>query len=58
VQIGKGSYAADSSGRLRLTVYYESRAAVGVTQRIRFSIAGSSQVLGSTSNWLSFRVTK
>jgi hypothetical protein len=58
VTIAKGSHAAGSSGKLGLTLFYRSKGVVGVTQRIRFSIAGSTNVLGATSSWLSFRITK
>jgi WD40 repeat protein len=58
VTVAKGSHAAGSSGRLKLTLFYRSNALIGVTQRIRFSIASSTKVLGATSSWISFRVTR
>jgi hypothetical protein len=58
VTIAKGSHAAGSSGKLGLTLFYRSNGVIGVTQRIRFSTGNSSTVLGSTSSWLSFRITK
>jgi hypothetical protein len=52
-----GSHATGSTGKLLLIIYYNSRAVVGVRQRIRFTMAGDIDHLGNTSPWTYYRVT-
>jgi hypothetical protein len=52
-----GSHAAGSNGKLRLTIYYSSRAVIGHRQRIRFSMKADADHVGNTGPWTPFEVT-
>lgn len=53
----KGQGVANAKGKLVVVIFYKNTAAVGVRQRIRFSLADHSDHLGNHSAWTYFRVT-
>ncbi|MGH3427033.1 MAG: YncE family protein [Mycobacteriales bacterium] len=53
----KGSDIVGPNGKLQLTVFYVGRGIVGLSDRIRFSVAKSDAFLAATSSWKPFRVT-
>jgi hypothetical protein len=53
----KGSDRVGPNGKLELTVFYTSKDIVGLKDRIRFSVAKSTALLGASSGWKLFRVT-
>jgi hypothetical protein len=53
----KGQGVSNTRGKLIVRIFYTSKAAVGVRQRIRFSLADHSDHLGNRSAWTYFRVT-
>ena len=53
----KGQGVSNSKGKLIVTIFYTNKAAVGVRQRIRFSLANHADHLGSQSAWAYFKVT-
>ncbi|HEU0193346.1 MAG TPA: WD40 repeat domain-containing protein [Gaiellales bacterium] len=57
VKVAGGSFPSNAGGKLKLRIFYTSKALVGVPQRIQFSVAKTSSSLGATSTWLPFRVT-
>jgi hypothetical protein len=57
VKVAGGSFPSGAGGKLKLRIFYTSKALVGVPQRIQFSVAKTSSSLGATSSWLAFRVT-
>jgi len=57
VKLVGGSFPSGPGGKLKLRIFYTSKALVGVPQRIQFSVAKNSSSLGATSTWLPFRVT-
>jgi hypothetical protein len=52
-----GQGVSNAKGKLVVKIYYTNKAAVGVRQRIRFSLADHSDHLGNHSAWAYFRVT-
>jgi hypothetical protein len=58
VTIAKGGFATGSGGKLILSDRYRGVTWIGVNQRIRFSMTKSATLLGNTSTWILFRVTK
>jgi hypothetical protein len=53
----KGSDVVGPNGKLQLTVFYVGKGIVGLSDRIRFSVAKSDAFLAATSSWKPFRVT-
>jgi hypothetical protein len=53
----KGSDIVGRNGKLQLTVFYVGKGIVGLSDRIRFSVAKSDALLAATSSWKPFRVT-
>jgi hypothetical protein len=53
----KGQGVTNAKGKLVVKIFYTNKAAVGVRQRIRFSLADHSDHLGNISAWAYFRVT-
>ena len=58
VTIAKGGFVTASGGKLTLKLFYTNKALVGVNQRIRFSMVTNKTLVGNTSSWLPFRITK
>jgi hypothetical protein len=52
-----GQGVTNARGRLLVRICYTNKAAVGVRQRIRFSLADHSDHLGNHPAWASVRVT-
>jgi hypothetical protein len=52
-----GGANAPTSGHVVLVVFYSGRAFIGLNQRVHFTVAKSSSVLGGTSAWKPFRIT-